>query len=95
MKNLRYLRFILLMLLSMPLFSQTVPTMTVPGNLKVNDSLHVVNNISTAGDVKATGEIISKDTMRAEKDVIVDGNAVIRNNLVVAGASDVLSLIHI
>ncbi len=57
--------------------AQSIPTTTITGNLKVNDSLHVIHNISTAGDVKATGEIIAKDTMRAEKDVLVDGNVAI------------------
>ncbi len=67
--------------------AQTVATTTITGNLKVNDSLHVVNNISTSGDVKATGEIIAKDTMRAQKDVIVDGNVSVGNNLKVAGTT--------
>jgi len=72
--------------------AQTIPTTTITGNLKVNDSLHVVNNISTAGDVKATGEIISKDTMRAEKDVLINGNASVGGNLKVAGTTTVGNL---
>ncbi len=72
--------------------AQTVTTTTITGNLKVNDSLHVVNNISTAGDVKATGEVISKDTMRAQKDILIDGNAVVGGDMKVAGTTSVSDL---
>lgn len=50
--------------------------------------MHVVNNISTAGDVKATGEVISKDTMRAEKDIKVAGNVSVQGNISVEGITN-------
>ena len=78
--------------ISMTLQAQTVPTTTITGNLKVNDSLHVVNNISTAGDVKATGEVVAKDTMRAQKDILIDGNAVVGGNMKVAGTTSLVGL---
>ncbi len=74
------------------IYAQTVPTTTITGNLKVNDSLHVVNNISTAGDVSATGEVVSKDTMRAQKDILVAGNAGIGGDLKVGGNTNVNAL---
>jgi hypothetical protein len=72
--------------------AQTVTTTTITGNLKVSDSLHVVNNITTAGDVKATGEVVAKDTMRAQKDILIDGNAVVGGNMKVAGTTSVSDL---
>lgn len=78
--------------------AQTVPTTTITGNLKVSDSLHVINNISTRGSVSAigsitaAGEVLAKDTMRAQKDVLVDGNVVIDGKLNVAGTTSVNNL---
>ncbi len=78
--------------------AQTVTTTTITGNLKVSDSLHVINNISTkgsvsaVGDVTATGEIVSKDTMRAQKDILIDGNAIVGGNMKVAGTSNLTNL---
>ncbi len=71
--------------------AQTIPTSTVTGSLKINDSLNVTNNIQTTGDVSATGnitaigEVTARDTMRAQKDIIVDGNAKIAGALDVTG----------
>ena len=78
--------------------AQTVPTTTITGNLKVSDSLHVINNISTRGSVSAigsitaAGEVLAKDTMRLRKDIIIDGNAVIGANLRVSGATTLSGL---
>lgn len=72
-------------------YCQSILTTTVT-NLKVNDSLQVVNNISTNGNVKATGEIIATDTMRAKKDVLVDGNVSVDGNLNVNGTSNLSTL---
>jgi hypothetical protein len=80
------------MLPAFGMHAQTVTTTTISGNLRVNDSLHVINNINSTGDIRAAGEVISKDTMRAEKDVIVDGNAVIKNDLRVSGNSELNAL---
>ncbi len=84
--------------ISINLQAQTVPTTTITGNLKVSDSLHVINNISTkgsvsaVGDVTATGEVIAKDTMRAQKDILIDGNAVVGGDMKVAGTTSVVGL---
>ncbi len=77
---------ITLLFFAYALNAQTIPTTTVTGSLKINDSLSVSNNISAA-DVKANGEIISKDTMRAEKDVKVAGNVSIAGKLGVHGVT--------
>lgn len=63
----------------------TIPTTTVTGALSVNDSLKVTMGITAIGDIKATGEVISKDTMRAQKDFIVDGNVSVGGKLKVEG----------
>jgi hypothetical protein len=57
----------------------TIPTTTVTGALKINDSLRVNKNIT------AKGEILVKDTLRAKKDVIVDGNVNIDGKIKVKG----------
>jgi hypothetical protein len=80
------------MLPAFGMHAQTVTTTTIIGNLRVNDSLHVINNINSTGDIRASGEVISKDTMRAEKDVIVEGNAVIKNDLHVSGTAELNAL---
>jgi len=72
--------------------AQTVSTTTISGSLRVNDSLQVLNNISSSGDITSTGEIVSMDTMRAQKDVLVDGNAQIGNNLLVSGSTELNAL---
>lgn len=83
-------------LLGVNAYSQTIPTSTVTGSLKINDSLNVTNNIQTAGDVSATGnitatgEVTAQDTMRAQKDLIVDGNAKIAGSTTVAGPTNLL-----
>lgn len=63
----------------------TIPTTTCTGALKVNDSLSVSKNITATGDITTSGEVVSKDTMRAQKDIIVDGNAKIAGDISVAG----------
>lgn len=65
----------------------TIPTTTVTGALKINDSLNVNKDITAIGDITSKGEVISTDTMRAQKDVIVDGNAKIGGDLSIAGKS--------
>lgn len=65
----------------------TIPTTTCTGAFKVNDSLSVSKNITAAGDITTNGEVISKDTLRAEKDIIVEGNAKILGDLSIAGKS--------
>ena len=57
----------------------TIPTTTVTGALKINDSLRVNRTIT------AKGEVIVKDTLRAKKDVLVDGNVNINGKLKVQG----------
>jgi outer membrane lipopolysaccharide assembly protein LptE/RlpB len=52
----------------------TIPTTTCTGALKINDSLNVNRDIMANGDITSRGEVVSADTMRAQKDVIVDGN---------------------
>ncbi|MBI3521217.1 MAG: hypothetical protein HY062_17885 [Bacteroidetes bacterium] len=59
----------------------TIPTTTVTGALSVNDSLKVTRDIMANGDITSRGEVVSKDTMRALKDVIVDGNVIIGGKL--------------
>ena len=65
----------------------TIPTTTCTGALKINDSLNVNRDITAVGDITSKGEIVSLDTMRAQKDVIVDGNAKIAGNLFIGGKS--------
>lgn len=78
--------------ITMNLQAQTVSTTTISGSLRVNDSLQVLHNISSKGDITSTGEIVSMDTMRAQKDVLVDGNAQIGNNLLVSGSTELNAL---
>jgi hypothetical protein len=59
----------------------TIPTTTVTGALKINDSLNVNKNII------GKGEITAVDTLRAKKDIIVDGNAIVEGKLKVSGKS--------
>lgn len=65
----------------------TIPTTTCTGAMKINDSLNVQKDISSSGDIKAYGEVVSKDTMRAQKDVIVDGNIRVGGDMTILGAS--------
>ncbi|MES2515523.1 MAG: hypothetical protein V4580_15315 [Bacteroidota bacterium] len=65
----------------------TIPTTTCTGTLKINDSLNVNRGITATGDITSGGEIIAADTMRAQKDVIVDGNAKIAGDLMIGGKS--------
>lgn len=65
----------------------TIPTTTVTGALSVNDSLHVTKNITTAGDITSKGEVIATDTMRAQKDILIDGNAKVGGDLTISGKS--------
>ncbi|HRG02504.1 MAG TPA: hypothetical protein PKZ75_15430 [Bacteroidia bacterium] len=65
----------------------TIPTTTVTGALSVNDSLHVTKNITTAGDITSKGEVVATDTMRAQKDILIDGNAKVGGDLSIAGKS--------
>lgn len=67
-------------------------TTTIPGSLRINDSLQVNHNIHSAGSIRALGEVVSVDTMRAQKDVIVEGNGVIRSDLNVIGSTKVAGL---
>ncbi len=48
--------------------------------------------MSAIGDVTATGEVIAKDTMRALKDILIDGNAIVGGNMKVAGTTSVANL---
>jgi hypothetical protein len=57
----------------------TIPTTTVTGALKINDSLNVSKNIT------AKGEVMVRDTLRAKKDVLVDGDVNIDGKLKVKG----------
>ena len=67
---------------SLNAYSQnSIPTTTVTGALKIDDSLRVNKSIT------AKGEIIVKDTLRAKKDIIVDGNVNIGGKLKVDGKS--------
>lgn len=70
------------LILGLNSFSQnTIPTTTVTGALKINDSLNVNKNIV------GKGEITAVDTLRAKKDIIVDGNAIVEGKLKVSGKS--------
>ncbi len=70
-------------------YSQSVTTTTISGSLKVNDSLSVSNNLEAA-DITSRGEMIAKDVLRAEDDLIVAGKADIGGNLKVNGTSNLL-----
>jgi hypothetical protein len=48
--------------------------------------------VSAVGDVTATGEVIAKDTMRAQKDILIDGNAVVGGDMKVVGTTYVSDL---
>lgn len=72
--------------------AQTVSTTTISGSLRVNDSLRVLNSITSTGDITSSGEIVARDTMRAQKDVLVDGNAQIGTNLLVSGNTELNTL---
>lgn len=67
-------------------YSQSAPTTTITGSLKVNDSLQVLNNIEAA-DIKSRGEIIAQSNLRTESDLLVNGNAEVIGNLKVNGVS--------
>lgn len=82
----------LILVMSLKLQSQTVSTTTISGSLRVNDSLRVLNSINSSGDITSSGEIVARDTMRAQKDVLVDGNAQIGNNLKVSGSTELNTL---
>lgn len=68
-------------------YSQTIPTSTVTGSLKINDSLNVTNNIRANGDMTAKGEVTSQDTLHAQKDILVSGNAIVQGDLNIKGNS--------
>lgn len=72
--------------ISINLNSQTATTTTITGSLKVIDSLNVSKSISAIGNVTGA-EVVSKDTMRALKDVLVDGNIIVDGKLSIAGQS--------
>ena len=74
-------------LLSLNAYSQTVPTTTITGSLKINDSLNVSNNI-TATDIHALGEMTVTNDLKAEKDVRIDGNTKIVGDIVVEGVTN-------
>jgi hypothetical protein len=72
----------LFVLVSIDSYSQnTIPTTTCTGTLRINDSLNVNKNIV------GKGEITAVDTLRAKKDIIVDGNAIVDGKLKVSGKS--------
>jgi hypothetical protein len=73
------------LVLASNLHAQTVSTTTIPGSLRVNDSLQVAHNIGSAGNIHAAGDMVAQDNMHAQKDAIVDGNANIGTNLTVSG----------
>lgn len=79
-------------LMACDLHAQTVSTTTISGSLRVNDSLQVLNNITSTGDITTAGEIVAKDTVRAQKDVLVSGNAQIGNQLQVFGNTELSAL---
>lgn len=81
--------FSVLTLSRLGMYSQTVTTTTISGSLKVNDSLSVSNNLEAA-DITSRGEMIAKDVLRAEDDLIVTGKADIGGNLKVNGTSNLL-----
>lgn len=83
---------LVLMLCLATVYGMAQATTTIPGSLRINDSLQVNHNIHSAGNIRALGEVVSADTMRAQKDVIVEGNAVIRSDLNVIGSTKVAGL---
>lgn len=72
--------------------AQSVSTTTISGSLRIMDSLQVSRNINTMGNITSSGEVVAMDTMRAQKDVLVDGNASIGNNLNVSGFANLHAL---
>ncbi len=69
------------------IYSQnTIPTTTCTGAMKITDSLNVNRDIMALGDITSKGEVVSTDTMRAQKDILIDGNAVVGGDLDVDGS---------
>lgn len=58
--------FSILTLSGMSLYSQTAPTTTITGSLKVSDSLNVSKNLEAA-DITSHGEMIAKDVIARRK----------------------------
>ena len=65
----------------------TIPTTTCTGALKINDSLNVNKDITALGDITSRGEVTSTDTLRAQKDILIDGNAKVGGDLTISGMS--------
>lgn len=65
----------------------TIPTTTCTGALKINDSLNVNKDIMALGDITSKGEVVATDTMRAQKDILIDGNAKVGGDLSILGKS--------
>lgn len=82
--------FSILIISGLNTYAQTVTTTTINGSLKVNDSVNVSNNLEAA-EIRSRGELIAKDVMRGESDIIVAGNASVGGNLVVSGTSHLQS----
>ncbi|MFN8117903.1 MAG: hypothetical protein U0W65_17470 [Bacteroidia bacterium] len=79
---------LLSILFGMNLFSQnTIPTTTCTGAMKINDSLSVNKDITALGDITSKGEVVATDTMRAQKDILIDGNAKVGGDLSIVGKS--------
>ncbi len=55
--------------------------------MKINDSLNVNKDITALGDITSKGEVVATDTMRAQKDIIIDGNAKVGGDLSITGQS--------
>lgn len=65
----------------------TIPTTTCTGAMKINDSLNVNKDITALGDITSKGEVVATDTMRAQKDIIIDGNAKVGGDISITGQS--------
>lgn len=77
---------IILVLSTAKAFTQnTIPTTTCTGAMKINDSLNVQMDIKTQGNITSSGELVSKDTVRAEKDVLIDGNIKVGSDAYING----------
>lgn len=74
----------LLVVLAMNVHSQTAPTTTITGSLRVNDSLNVSNNIEAA-DIKSRGDMIAQNNLKTDGDLSVSGDAYISGKLDVTG----------
>lgn len=84
----KYLISTIAILISYNLCSQnTIPTTTCTGAMKINDSLNVNKDITALGDITSKGEVIATDTMRAQKDILIDGNAKVGGDLTISGNS--------